>query len=172
MSEGGIEDSMVKIGIIVCDRNRTCTGYKCFKSIANREGMFSSYPNNEDIMLVGWVACGGCPGERLEFAAADMKKIGADVIHLASCYLAGYPACPYIGDHKDYIENVVRLPVVIGTHPMPQNYIDTHNAIGDWKRDQVEEFVKPLASDPLASRKYDSTRPNYLKEESSKKVVD
>ena len=143
---------MVNIGIIICDRNRTCTGYKCFKAIANREGMFSSYPNNEDIMLVGWVACGGCPGERLEFAAADMKKIGADFIHLASCYLAGYPACPYIGDHKDYI--------------------DTHNAIGDWKRDQVEEFVKPLASDPLASRKYDSTRPNYLKEESSKKVVD
>jgi len=134
--------------------------------------MFSTYPDSENIELVGWMTCGGCPGERLEFAPAEMKKYGADVIYLASCYLAGYPVCPYITDHKQYIENVVGLPVVIGTHPMPQNYIDAHNSIGDWKRDQVEEFVKPLALDSLASRKYDSTRPNYLKEESSKKVVD
>ena len=48
---------------------------------------------------------GGCPGERLETAPADMKKYGAEVIYLASCYLAGYPACPYIEDHKKYIEN-------------------------------------------------------------------
>lgn len=75
------------------------------------------------------MTCGGCPGERLEHAPADMKKYGADVIYLVSCYLAGYPACPYIEDHKDYIENVVGLPVIIGTHPMPQNYVDTHTRL-------------------------------------------
>ena len=67
---------------------------------------------------------GGCPGERLELAPADMKKFGAEVIYLASCYLAGYPICPYIEDHKNYIEKVVGLPVKVGTHPMPHNYLD------------------------------------------------
>lgn len=163
---------MVKIGVLICDRNRKCTGNKCFRAITEREGMFSLYPADEKIEVVGWMTCGGCPGERLEFAPADMKKYGADAIYLASCYLAGYPACPYIEDHKDYIENVVGLPVVIGTHPMPQNYVDAHQTIGDWKRDHVEEYVKPLISDPKASQKYDSTRPNYLKDESSEKMVD
>ena len=149
---------------MICNRNRKCIGNKCFKAINERDGMFSNYPENEKIEVVGWMACGGCPGERLEFAPADMKKYGADVIYLASCYLAGYPICPYIEDHKNYIEKVVGLPVVIGTHPMPQNYIDMHRAIGDWKRDKAEEYVTPIASDPLDSRKYDSTRPDYLKE--------
>ena len=108
---------MVKIGIIICDRNRTCTGNKCFKSIIERDGSFEKYPKNEPIEVVGWTVCGGCPGERLEAAPADMKKYGAEVIYLASCYLAGYPACPYIEDHKNYIEKVVGLPVTVELIP-------------------------------------------------------
>jgi len=110
------------------------------------------------------MSCGGCPGERLEFAPADMKKYGAEVIYLASCYLAGYPVCPYIRDHKTYIENVVGLPVVVGTHPMPQNYIDAHEKAGDWDRDDAREFLENVTGDPEAARKYDSTNPNFLKE--------
>jgi len=155
---------MVKIGIMICDRNRKCTGNKCFRAINELDGLFSAYSETENIELVGWMTCGGCPGERLEFAPADMKKYGAEIIYLASCYLAGYPICPYIEDHKNFIENVVGLPVVVGTHPMPQNYIDAHQIIGDWKRDNAEEYIEPIASDPLASQKYDSTRPDYLKE--------
>jgi hypothetical protein len=109
------------------------------------------------------MACGGCPGERLEFAPTDMKKFGAEVIYLASCYLAGYPVCPYIRDHKTYIENVVGLPVVVGTHPMPQNYIDAHEKAGDWDRDDAREFLKNVTGDPEAARKYDSTNPDFLK---------
>jgi hypothetical protein len=112
---------------------------------------------------VGWVACGGCPGERLEYAPADMKKYGAEVIYLASCYLAGYPVCPYIRDHKTYIENVVGLPVVVGTHPMPQNYIDAHEKAKDWDRDNAREWLANITGDPKAARKYDSTRPDFLK---------
>jgi len=155
---------MVKIGVMICDRNRKCTGNKCFKSILERDGVFSEYPADEPIEVVGWMACGGCPGERLEFAPADMKKYGAEVIFLASCYLAGYPVCPYIRDHKTYIENVVGLPVVVGTHPMPQNYIDAHEKAGDWDRDDAREFLKNVMGDPEKARKYDSTNPNFLKE--------
>ena len=155
---------MVKIGVMICDRNRKCTGNKCFKSILERDGAFSEYPEDEPIEVVGWMMCGGCPGERLEFAPADMKKFGAEVIYLASCYLAGYPVCPYIRDHKTYIENVVGLPVVVGTHPMPQNYIDAHEKAGDWDRDNALEFLKNVTGDPEAAGKYDSTNPNFLKE--------
>lgn len=152
---------MVKIGIMICDRNRKCTGNKCFKSINERDGAFGEVPRGETIEVVGWMACGGCPGERLEFAPADMKKYGAKVIHLATCYLAGYPACPYILDHINYIENVVGLPVVVGTHPMPQNYVDTHGALGDW--DNVRDYLNTLVKDKKASEKYDSTRSDFLK---------
>jgi len=155
---------MVKIGIMICDRNRKCTGNKCFKSILERDGVFSEIPEDEPIEVVGWIACGGCPGERLEFAPADMKKYGAEVIYLASCYLAGYPVCPYIRDHKTYIENVVGLPVIVGTHPMPQNYIDAHGKAGDWDRDEAREFLENVMGDPEKARKYDSTNPNFLKE--------
>jgi predicted metal-binding protein len=154
---------MVKIGVMICDRNRTCTGNKCFKAILERDGAFSKYPADEPIEIVGWVACGGCPGERLEYAPADMKKYGAEVIYLASCYLAGYPVCPYIRDHKTYIENVVGLPVVVGTHPMPQNYIDAHEKAKDWDMDNAREWLANITGDPKAARKYDSTRPDFLK---------
>jgi predicted metal-binding protein len=155
---------MVKIGVMICDRNRKCTGNKCFKSILERDGAFSEYSVSEPIEVVGWIACGGCPGERLEFAPADMKKFGAEIIYLASCYLAGYPVCPYIKDHKTYIENVMGLPVVVGTHPMPQNYVDAHEKVGDWDRDNAREFLKNVTGDSNAARKYDSTNPNFLKE--------
>lgn len=152
---------MVRIGIMICDRNRKCTGGKCFMSIEERDGAFARYPENEPIDIVGFISCGGCPGERLEFSPADMKKYGAQVIHLATGYLAGYPACPYIRDHIQYIENYVGLPVVVGTHPMPQNYVDAHEKAGDWDRDNVREFVKSLAEDNEASLKYDSTQPDF-----------
>ncbi|GAG88621.1 unnamed protein product, partial [marine sediment metagenome] len=32
---------MVKIGVMICDRNRKCTGNKCFKSMLERDGVFS-----------------------------------------------------------------------------------------------------------------------------------
>ena len=154
---------MVKVGIIICDRNRTCTGGKCFMSIKDRSGAFARYPEDEPIEVVGWITCGGCPGERLEFAPAEMKKYGAEVIHLASGFLAGYPPCPYIRDFIQNTEHYVGLPVVVGTHPMPQNYIDAHEAAGDWDRCGVLEFLEPLVNDRDASIAYDSTRPDFLK---------
>jgi predicted metal-binding protein len=132
-------------------------------AIRDRDGSFSQYPKNELIEVVGFISCGGCPGERLEYSPADMKKYGAEVIHLATGYLAGYPACPYLEDHIKYIENYVGLPVVVGTHPMPQNYIDAHNNMGDWERDNIHDYLRGLVENRKASEKYDSTRSGFLK---------
>ena len=74
---------MKKIGIIICDRYHTCAGGKCFRAMKNREGAFSIY-KDEEIELVGYTTCGGCPGGNIEYAPAEMKKNGAEVIHLAT----------------------------------------------------------------------------------------
>lgn len=155
---------MVKVGVIICDRNRTCTGNKCFMAIDERDGAFAGYPKDQPIEVVGWITCGGCPGERLESAPADMKKFGAEAIHLASCYLAGYPVCPYLEDHRDYIEKVVGLQVRVGTHPMPANYVRSHSELGDWKRVGADRWLKDIVGDEGDADKYDSTNPGFLKQ--------
>ena len=66
---------MSKIGIIICNRERTCTGGKCFMAVKERVGVFRKYPKNEPLDVVGFITCGGCPGERLERAPADLKNM-------------------------------------------------------------------------------------------------
>ncbi|MCX6327554.1 MAG: CGGC domain-containing protein, partial [Bacteroidia bacterium] len=50
----------IKIGIIICDRYKTCTGGKCFRAAANREGAFSIYKDME-LEIAAFTTCGGCP---------------------------------------------------------------------------------------------------------------
>ena len=154
---------MAKIGIIICDRERTCIGGKCFMAIKERVGVFKRYPKDEPLDVVGYVACGGCPGERLEKAPAEMKKYGAEEIVLASCFFAGYPPCPYIDNFIQYIENYVGLPVVVGSHPMPTNYILAHKKALDWEKEGFWKYLPVLIDDETSSNRYDSTRPDFLK---------
>ncbi|NCS81864.1 MAG: CGGC domain-containing protein, partial [Ignavibacteria bacterium] len=51
----------IKIGIIICDRYKTCAGGKCFRAIKERTGAFDIYKDRE-VELVGYTSCGGCPG--------------------------------------------------------------------------------------------------------------
>jgi predicted metal-binding protein len=164
-SEGGQAEEafMAKVGIIICDRERTCIGGKCFMAVNERTGVFRKYPKDEPLQVVGYVACGGCPGERLEKAPAELKKYGAEEIILASCFLAGYPPCPYIENFIQYIEHYVGLPVVVGSHPMPTNYIVAHEKAGDWRKDHLQHYLRNLVDDKAASDRYDSTRPDFLK---------
>ncbi|MHA1685387.1 MAG: CGGC domain-containing protein [Candidatus Heimdallarchaeaceae archaeon] len=156
---------MRRIGIIICDRYRDCDGGKCFRSLREREGAFKRY-KDEEIEVVGYSTCGGCPGGNIETVAGGMKKYGAEVIHFATGFLAGYPPCPYIQQFKDYIEKVVGVTVVVGTHPMPTNYVKAHNAITDIPK-EYRNYWKELI-DEKESEKYDSSKENYseiLKEE-------
>jgi predicted metal-binding protein len=154
---------VAKIGIIICDRERTCIGGKCFMAIQERAGVFRKYPKDKPLEVVGYVTCGGCPGERLERAPAMLKSYGAEEIVLASCFLAGYPPCPYLKNFIQYIQAYVGLPVVVGSHPMPTNYIESHHKAGDWDRPELQRYLDALTDDPEASLLYDSTRPGFLK---------
>jgi len=136
-----------KIGIIICDRYRNCAGGKCFKALKNREGAFDIYKDDEEVELVGYTNCGGCPGGNIEYAPEEMKKNGAEVIHLATGFVVGYPPCPYIDDFKNVIREKFNMQVVVGTHPIPQKYLDIHGKIGTWKSDAWQEKIKPTMSD-------------------------
>jgi len=62
-----------------------------------------------------------------------MVKNGAQVIHLATGLLVGYPPCPYIETFKDFLEKRYNVKVVLGTHPIPQKYLDLHTQLGTWE---------------------------------------
>ena len=125
-------NSKTKIGIVICDRYRRCAGGKCFRAMRNREGAFSIY-RDTDVELVGYTTCDGCPGGNIEYAGEEMVKNGAEVIHLAPGLVVGYPPCPRLQALCDFIPAKYGLDVVIGTHPIPQSYYQTHQELGTWQ---------------------------------------
>lgn len=136
-----------KIGIIICDRYKGCAGGKCFRSLQKREGAFDIYAKNEDVELVGYTSCGGCPGGNIEYAPEEMKRNGAEVIHLATGFLVGYPPCPYLDHFKNFIPEKYGIKVVVGTHPIPEKYKITHEALSTWDTEAWQENIKPTMSD-------------------------
>lgn len=136
-----------KIGIIICDRYRMCGGGKCLRSLKNREGAFSIYEKDENVELVGYTTCGGCPGGNIEYVPEEMIKNGAEVIHFATGFLVGYPPCPYIDHFKKFIEEKYGVKVVLGTHPIPEKYLITHTALGTWDSHEWQEKIKDALPD-------------------------
>ena len=136
-----------KIGVIICDRYRSCAGGKCFRSMKNREGAFSIYDKDTNLDLVGYTSCGGCPGGNIEYAPEEMIKNGVEVIHLATGLVVGYPPCPYIPYFKIFIEEKFKIPVVVGTHPIPQKYLLTHEKLSTWKTAEWKDLIAPTLAD-------------------------
>lgn len=145
----------MKIGIIICDRYKNCAGGKCFKSMKNREGAFDIYSKDEPLEIVGYTSCGGCPGGNIEYTPAEMIKNGAEVIHLATGLVVGYPPCPYISQFKQFIQDKYKLKVVVGTHPIPQKYFITHGNLGTWHTEEWQEIIKPTLGDEALRLLYD-----------------
>jgi predicted metal-binding protein len=138
-------EKKVKIGIIICDRYKTCAGGKCFRSIKEREGAFNIYRNKE-VELVGYTTCGGCPGGNIEYAPEEMKKNGAEVIHFATGMVVGFPPCPYIKHFKEFVETKYGLKVVVGTHPIPEKYLSTHKILRTWDTPEWQTLITPTLS--------------------------
>lgn len=143
-----------KIGAIVCDRYRTCAGGKCLRAMKNREGAFHIY-NGMDVELVGYTTCNGCPGGNVEYTGEEMIKNGAQVVHLATGLLVGYPPCPYIHTFKNFLEKRHGIKVIVGTHPIPQKYLDMHTALGTWEdAAEWEPLLAPTLTDETTRKAY------------------
>lgn len=139
---------MKKIGIIICGRYQSCGGGKCFRSVRERLGGFARYPREEQIEVVGYSTCGGCPGGNIEYVPEEFLKNGCDVIHLATGLVVGYPPCPHISRFKDFIETRYGIPVVVGTHPIPLKYLEMHRRLPFWQEARMEELAGDLFSEP------------------------
>jgi predicted metal-binding protein len=135
---------MKKIAIIICDRYRGCGGGKCFRALHERRGGFSRYPAGERVEVVGYSSCGGCPGGNVEYLPEEFAKNGAEVVHLATGLVVGYPPCPYIAHFKNFIETKFALPVVVGTHPIPLKYLKTHERLPFWNESGMRELAGDL----------------------------
>jgi predicted metal-binding protein len=143
-----------RIGIIICDRYRRCAGGKCFRSLRNREGAFSRY-EGQQVEVVGYTTCDGCPGGNVEYAVEEMKGNGAEIIHLATGLVVGYPPCPYITYFRDFITKKYGLEVIYGTHPIPQKYLNMHERLGTWDDPLWKQIVEPTMADERTRLSYD-----------------
>jgi len=107
---------VTKIGIIRCDENsERCAGWNCFPAMANKTGKFEGY---DTIELVGFETCGGCghgKPDKIMKKARELKKHGAEVIHLGNCLASD---CPSRGIYAKALKRV-GIPIVERTHGGP-----------------------------------------------------
>lgn len=69
-------------------------------------GAFSQ--TDEDIEIVGFINCGGCPGKKAVLRARGLVERGADTIAFASCIQKGTPIgypCPFAKKMKELIQD-------------------------------------------------------------------
>jgi predicted metal-binding protein len=150
-----MEKEKIGIGIIICHRYHTCGGGKCFRAIRERTGAFRRYPEDTEVEVVGYGTCGGCPGGNVEYVPQEMIRNGAQVIHLATGLIVGYPPCPRIDFFRRFIEERYGVPVVPGTHPVPEKYYLIHAALGTWKGEKWSELLAPALDDAETRLAYD-----------------
>jgi predicted metal-binding protein len=143
-----------RIGIVICDRYRSCAGGKCLRALHGRQGAFSAYAET-DLELVGYTTCGGCPGGNIEHAVQEMLANHVEVIHLATGMIVGFPPCPHIEAFKAFLEQTCSLKVVIGTHPIPRKYLAAHTALRTWEDAKWEALLKPTMADEATRKAYD-----------------
>lgn len=105
----------MKLAIIRCmQTEEICPGTKDFKIIRDREGVFEGI--TEEIELIGFNSCGGCPGKKAVGRAKEMIKRGADTIAFASCISKGAPigfACPFAGKMKEAVAKALGEEITI-----------------------------------------------------------
>ncbi|GET28534.1 hypothetical protein SD074_07360 [Prolixibacter sp. SD074] len=121
----------------------------------NHEGAFSTYDDDTNLELAAYTTCGGCPGGNIEHAPEEMIKNGVEVIHLATGLVVGYPPCPYTTYFKQFIEEKYKIPVVVGTHPIPQKYWLTHQKLKTWESEEWQELIAPTLFNEQTRLSYD-----------------
>lgn len=121
------EDYKMKLGIIRCQQTEDfCPGNGCFKAVKHKKGAFEG--TGEDIEMIGFTNCGGCPGKKAILRAKLLVERGADTIAFASCIQKGTPIgypCPFHARMKTLLK--AGLP----EHIRILDY--THDAPGDKK---------------------------------------
>ena len=97
----------MKVGIIRCMQTEVIfRAVQRLEMIREKKGAFEGV--EEDIEIIGFINCGGCPGKKAVLRARELVNRGADSIAFASCIQKGTPigyACPFAKRMKDVIQN-------------------------------------------------------------------
>ncbi len=105
----------MKVGIIRCMRREgACYGTGDFKAIADKTGAFEGVEENID--LIGYANCGGCPGTQIPVIAKNLVEKGADTIAFSTCMshdIPIKPACPGFEHNKNAVIQAVGPDVKI-----------------------------------------------------------
>ena len=105
MSKSSAPKEKMKLGIIRCMQTEDyCPGSTDFKSIRDRTGAFAGI--EEEIEIIGFINCGGCPAKKAVLRARELVRRGADTIAFASCIQKGTPIgypCPFAKKMKEII---------------------------------------------------------------------
>ena len=68
----------MKVGIIRClQTEEYCPGTADFRAVRERTGAFAG---EEQVEIVGFINCGGCPGKKALLRARELVKRGADTV--------------------------------------------------------------------------------------------
>ncbi len=108
-----------------------------------------------EVEMVGYTSCDGCPGGNIEYAVDEMIGNGAEVIHLATGLIVGYPPCPSITYFSNFIKTKYGLDVVYGTHPIPEKYLKMHNSLRTWKDPGWQKIIEPTLVNEKMRLSYD-----------------
>ena len=96
----------MKVGIIRCQQTEDyCPGTADFRMVREKQGAFAGV--EEEIKIIGFINCGGCPGKKSLLRARKLIERGVDTIAFASCITKGTPIgypCPF----KDKMIELVR----------------------------------------------------------------
>jgi hypothetical protein len=84
-----------------------------------------------------------------------MKNNGAEVVHLATGMIVGYPPCPRIAYFSRFIKEKYGMEVIAGTHPIPQNYYTAHMSLGSWDTTAWKALIAPTLADKKIRLSYD-----------------
>lgn len=97
----------MRVGIIRCQQTEDyCPGTTDFRMIREKKGAFEGI--EEEIEIIGFINCGGCPAKKAVLRARELVKRGADTIVFASCIQKGTPIgypCPFAKRMKEIIAN-------------------------------------------------------------------
>ncbi|QGT99675.1 hypothetical protein SYNTR_1082 [Candidatus Syntrophocurvum alkaliphilum] len=110
------KENKTRIAVVRCETvSEVCPGTACFKAFNMREQAFKEYEN--DVEIIGFITCGGCPGRRISRLVNSLKKFGLDAIHLSSCMLldGNYPKCPHIDEINEMLKSK-EIRIIKGTH--------------------------------------------------------
>jgi len=69
--------------------------------------------------------------------------------------IVGYPPCQNIRYFKKFIEEKYGIDVILGTHPIPENYYQTHMNLSTWESKIWQETIDSLSRDKALRKAYD-----------------